>query len=454
MAIVVIVVLLTSSVVSWCLLSLVAGRLSILHAHPYAPFFYKSLATTLPGLVLTLALNPAVGYSSVLSSHGATRAAQWLAYSLVAFPFGAILSVVVWNRSLRYQFGLFSHQTIVSNTSSSSESPAKWHIRLSVLLVLLIAIVACYVYTHLPSIPLLVLTASPDAIARARGAATWGFLGNQYVLTVLGLTFVPLCDCVAFALFLHYRTRLLKWLFCLSCLLTLLTVFYNGAKAPPLDHIWSLYMVYVYAAGSKPSSKQLAVVALLATMAMLLMFHFMMGVDFASNFDIFHTGSMAARAVFGQMQSLVAHFEVFPSVVPFQQWASVAGFLSRQQADTPARIVMKWMNPAGVEQGKAGYAAAYYIGSAWADFGVAGVVLMPVLVGFLWTSLFVFVTRRWSPVRAGVLAYLAGWFGTQAQASGTRLLYFPELVLSIVLLLFCVLCARRLPPSFKRRGIG
>lgn len=434
-----ILALVAGAVVCWGMLAAVAGRQSILTGNPFVPFLYKTLATTVPGLVLTMVLKPTVGYSRLLSADAVQSTALWVAYSLVAFPVGAALSVPIWRRPLRSSFrGFLGHRPCHNLGVAAMARTRRRLTAMSALLLLIMTATTLYVYVHLPSIPLLMLASSPEQIALARGAATWGFEGNRYLLTILGQTFVPMANCVLLAVMLSHRTRMLKVTFCLSCAATFLMLFYNGAKAPPLNQMWALYMGYIYAGASETISwKRAAQLGLVTLAAMLIMFRFMMGVDFATNLNIFRTGSMAARVVFSQMHSLVAHFQVFPEVVPFQRGASMASFLAGERVEIPARLVMEWMNPAGVQRGQAGYAAAYYIGAAWADFGHLGVLLVPVAVGFLWTSIFTLLTRRWSPVRAGLLAYLAGWFGSQAQASATRLLYFPELIVSAAIILAC-----------------
>lgn len=65
--------------------------------------------------------------------------------------------------------------------------------------------------------------------------------------------------------------------------------------------------------------------------------------------------------------------------------------LNLDYSDRSARLIMEYVNPAGIEEGAAGVVNALFIGEAWANWGIVGILLSPIYVGFIIQTLYLFI---------------------------------------------------------------
>jgi hypothetical protein len=316
-----------------------------------------------------------------------------------------------------------------------------------------VAVVA-YMYANMPVIPLLKLFSSATDIAQARILASRGFLGIGYIKNIFGLTFVPMASCIIYATYLRHKNRRFKRLFWMSFVLSGLALLYDLSKAPVLLYVFSLLMVQNDASGTrrKVGLKPILFV-LFGAGAIACMYIWIMGVEAVDLLDLWNPQSAAFRIVLGQVQALLLHFEAFPRIIPFQWGASIAGFLRSTPGELPARLVMEVFNPWGVSDGTAGVMNAYYISEAWANFGYAGVILSPVLVGLLWHVIFRSVQSKRTPVRSGLFGFLSVQMANITIASVSRLIYNPEVAISLSTVGLCILIGRVLARNAERNEI-
>jgi hypothetical protein len=81
---------------------------------------------------------------------------------------------------------------------------------------------------------------------------------------------------------------------------------------------------------------------------------------------------------------LALTFDVFPEIHPFLKGASFPDWfvgLFGMESVRSARILMQEVNPTGVRNGTAGVINSLFVAEAYANFGLAGLILAPIYVG-------------------------------------------------------------------------
>jgi hypothetical protein len=129
-------------------------------------------------------------------------------------------------------------------------------------------------------------------------------------------------------------------------------------------------------------------------------------------------------------------FDIFPVHYDFIGFSSLSNFLSNtlnyDYVDRAARIAMYHFNPRGVESGIAGVMNSIYIAEAWANFGLFGVLISPLWVGFLLQSLYIFFLRRpKNPVYLGFFVSFS--IGGSVTGGFNDYIYNPGLVMMFML---------------------
>lgn len=423
-------ILILAVIVFWFLMRTATGPLNLAQGHPYAPFAYLTVIMTVLGLILITGLDIRINYLELVTP-GAVRAAVWsVAYALVSFPLGVWVAEVILRRTRKR----VPTQTVPTSAAATVSS---------VCLVFISVLVVAYVYVNLPVVPFLSILDSPLEVAQTRILAARGFQGNTYIRNIFALTFVPLASCVLYAQYLHYRGTVLRTLFVISAISSLLALSYDLSKGPVVFYMLSLLFVRNrFGAFSAEALRRLRNVTLIGGAGLSAMYVFVMGVAWEDLFDLWNVNSLAFRVLLGQVQPLLLHFEAFPDIIPFQYGRSITGLLWFESGEISARLVMEWVNPWGVANGVAGVANTFYIAEAWANFGLVGVILTPIMFGVTWHFLISYVSARKSPVRLGILGFLVVQLAVISQGSMIRLFYNPELLGSALLLWLCLTAGR------------
>lgn len=107
------------------------------------------------------------------------------------------------------------------------------------------------------------------------------------------------------------------------------------------------------------------------------------------------------RLLLSQIAPLYFYPRVFPEYHPYIMGTSYPGFvakLSGVEAVRASRIVMSYRNPVGVELNVAGHMNTLFVGEAYANWGLCGVVFSPIIAGIMIGIVYyVLITRRKTP---------------------------------------------------------
>jgi hypothetical protein len=137
--------------------------------------------------------------------------------------------------------------------------------------------------------------------------------------------------------------------------------------------------------------------------------------------------TVCTRIFFTQLFGTYVALDYFPQHHDFIEFASTAHKVHEVLGGTTLQsygsLLMRYYQPAGFEAGFASHLTTIFMGEAWANFGLFGIIVAP-----LWVGIFVqlvhrtFVSRRKSVIVIALYAYLATTFGYATDFIG---FYYP-----------------------------
>lgn len=138
-------------------------------------------------------------------------------------------------------------------------------------------------------------------------------------------------------------------------------------------------------------------------------------------------GPVFERVFFGQMIGTYLSLEMFPYSHDFIGFSStgrvIHEILGLPFSESYGLIMMGLYRPLAVERGYGGHLTTMFLGEAWANFGLWGVVLGPVWVGiFVQTVNLMFVRKPKNAVSLALYVYLSITFGYHSDLMG---FYYP-----------------------------
>ena len=329
-------------------------------------------------------------------------------YTIVAFPIGMLGANRVFHvRNARRLFDYYTSKPLTVELHYNDVMVHRLLVGLSVISVLAVL----YVLYVLREVPLLKLFSDGSAVefAEFSNMTTRNFPGNQYVKNVLALTLTPFFSYVAYGYKLINNTRFNRWWFYILFVASILIVSHNLAKAPLL--LYGLGFLFIgVLRGNCLSLKSIIFVVGIILLVLIFLYTQLMSETDIDLIQLFsYNSGIVGRIVLSAGAGMYLMIDLFPNYYHFFGGSSMSSFVSSMlgldYSDRAARWVMAYVNPDGVAAGVAGVANSLFIGEAWANWGIAGVLLSPIYVGFIIQCLYIFVLR--SPKTPFFVALLA-----------------------------------------------
>lgn len=116
------------------------------------------------------------------------------------------------------------------------------------------------------------------------------------------------------------------------------------------------------------------------------------------------------RIFLTQIATLFLHIQVFPDINPYLAGSSLPTLYAKVLGlesgwIRSGRVVMEIIKPEAVVNGTAGVMNTVFIGEAYANWGILGVLLAPVLIGFLYSFVIcIFLKHKKTPL--WIIGYL------------------------------------------------
>lgn len=306
-----------------------------------------------------------------------------LCYTILVLPLTIwICNILLGVKNMKREYTSYLQKETVWRGSSGS--------MFAITVVLTVVSLASMVYVfwimgYFP--PLAFLTKSADELNLMRIQDTRGFTGNSYIRDIVMCTMTPLVSYIAY-IYMR-KTKEPKWmiLFALLFVATVVVKTYNFEKAPVVYYVLYLYILEVLM-GNIKSLKALGIVGAVGGVVVFLFYYVISGYSG----DLFTISSGPGGRIFmTQIATLFLHVDAFPNVHPFLQGTSLPTLFTDFLGITESwvrsgGIVMGIYNQAAVSQGIAGVMNSIFAAEAWANWGVTGVAIAPVIVGAIYSA--------------------------------------------------------------------
>ncbi|MEE0706530.1 MAG: hypothetical protein UCH28_09145 [Adlercreutzia sp.] len=296
----------------------------------------------------------------------------------IALPLVVIFwNVVFGNFDMKKRWHSFVDQGISRNIDEKK-------LQLAVLLMMLVVVASTvYTFSVIGYVPMLdvLFGGSSGAAADLRADASRGFAGNVYIRGFGMIALAPLTSFFCLAGLSLFGGRRWRALFLASIALAFIALTYDLEKSPSAYFVFALF-VLSQILGKKWSVGRTALI--IGSLAGILVLAYLVVYGISSISLSFESG-LLSRLTSTSAGALMLHLTVFPEHVQFLDGSGLPGFShlfgSDPDAARSSRIVMYFFNSGGVEAGTAGVMNAMFVGEAYANWGMVGVIFAIVVVG-------------------------------------------------------------------------
>lgn len=300
-----------------------------------------------------------------------------LAYCVIAFP----LTLLVMKKII----GSFGRKGDTAYFIESSIDINSNMVRIQGFVLILICIstaATAYVFSRLGYIPVVSMFTGGN-VSQLRQSGNRFFQGNQYIKNIFMTLLTPFVSYLCYIYCRITRTKAWTVMFIYTALLSVVVLTYDFSKSPIITYLLGLYIIEV-AIGNISSNKWIRRL-IIAGMGIILFFYVIMLGAGNQLFSVY-TGPVG-RVLFTQIATLFLHIEAFPAAHAFLNGSSfnswMSYFIPAASGERSGRVVMEIYNAAGIKEGTAGVMNTIFIGEAYANFGIAGVLAAPVIFGIV-----------------------------------------------------------------------
>lgn len=397
---------------------------SILRLNMLTYSFYLLAVLSLFVSIVVVLHFPFIDYDSVMFNHSygdySVRLAVWgiVMWMFIGIPLGAMIANKLINKSsidsLMVNYRKFVPQIGFGFNEKTLASA----------LFLIGTILIFTLFWNLPEdTALSTIIQSHDVISSqiARGATNNEQFGRFYG-SIFNLGTLQWLSYIAFGMII--MTGKIKW-YCLFGVMFLIVCFFclvNGEIAPILYYLVGIgFLRNLLGRSFLRFYEGLGIIVLL-----LGLFILFKGADGGM---VLILQQITERLLFSQLIGMYQAFQIFPVQHEFIGFAStgkvIHEILGLPALDSYGLLMMRIYNPEGVKLGLAGHLTTIFMGEAWANFGMFGVIFAPLWVGAvvqLVNCMFVGRHKRKNIISMALYVYLAVTFG---YASDFISFYYP-----------------------------
>lgn len=327
-------------------------------------------------------------------------------YTVVFLPIGMLITNKIWGANPKYLFSNYCNKSLTSYFSLRDS-----YIRYPLYLLSLISIASvAYTFITIGTIPLTSVFSGRSTLFLSilRNEVGREFAGVALIKDLFAITFTPIMSYTAYAY--YKKTGLFSdhlW-FIVMFLFSILILTYNLAKAPVIFYLLG-FMFFNILMNKEISRRTLlvifgSIIFLLITMYILL---------FSGDINFFNIASgPLGRVFFTQSAGLYLTIDSFPNFHGFLGFNSFSNLLSilmgEQHLERSARLLQDIYNHSSFLDGSAGVMNSLFVAEAYANFGILGVFLSPIYVGFVIQNFYIILLKlKKTPLFIAIFTYFS-----------------------------------------------
>ena len=265
------------------------------------------------------------------------------------------------------------------------------------------SIYVTYVNGEIPFVKL--LFNSQSELLLSRNDFNLNFKGIKLIKNVIFEQLTPLLCLFFYAL--KSKKSSYKYWYYFALLLSIYAAVFSGAKSPLIVLFINLFVLRYYLIG-KLSSKAIIKVFLLLLMLILIIILLASG---NSNYSMV-LEYLFKRIFINEVSGTFLMFDIYPSTYDHIYFQSLSEFLSNlfgmDKVDNAQRAAMLYAFGERAESGLFNQLSSYFLGEAWANFGLYGVIFGPIYIGFVLGIFINFIIRaKKTFISVSVLTYFS-----------------------------------------------
>lgn len=352
-----------------------------------------------------------------------------LSYAIVIFVLGIISINKVFKKK-----GMKDYKTYIE-TPVNITGDGK-NIFYAVLCISIICILATiYVFLCIGYVSLVKVFESGFDTAVARVEINRNFSGNIYIKNLVCLVITPLLSYISY---IYYRvTKEKRWLYLLiiQVILCILIKTHDFSKSPILYYLIGFYLIEVIL-GNIKSLKRIVIFGIVISIIIIIQYG---GLNKLGSFMTIYSGPLG-RIFMTQIATLFLHVQAFPQQMAYLRGASFPTILSKligvdQSWIRSGRVVMEIYNPTGVENGTAGVMNTIFVGEAYANWGLVGVFISPIIVAIIIAFIFNYsINAKKTPINIVLYIALLQIFTSCLQGGFIDFLYNASAIVIVIVL--------------------
>lgn len=334
----------------------------------------------------------------------------WLAiqYTMVAMPVGMILTLFLFGKkSNKKNFKNYINSPLVGVITKNDVLIKQMLYLLSLICVLSVG----YTYAYLTANPFIaILKMSADQLALLRIINGRNFSGNEYIRNIFAIGLTPILSYIAYGYVKLQNKKVDKYWLIILIIASVLILFYDLQKSPIFFYFFGFIFINVLL-GVKINLKKLFKYLAMVLILIISMYSHLSSSDSSldSLFGNYNQG-VTGRLFLTQAAGIYLSFDIFPSSHPFIGFSSLTSLFSYSgnNSERSARIIMETINSKGINEGTAGVINSLFISEAWANFGLVGVLIAPLIVGIELQFIYQYILKsRKTPLMLGLYAYFS-----------------------------------------------
>lgn len=374
-----IVVVITVFIVFRFLYKKASGSLSLKRLNTISFSYYLLLVTCLIGGSAVY-----LGFRnhyvlSLIKGDTANKGFLIIAYSLIALP----LFILLFNRITGIKNYNSFFESYIKKPVNITPTGEKSVFVITFLFSIICALSVVYTFYHVGYIALFEIIKGNLYLLDAGVIINRQFSGNVLVRNIFAMGFTPVLSYFSYIYYRYTKKNNWKILFLFLFILSVLIKTYDFSKAPIVIYLFYFYFIKVLI-GDEINIKNIIKYAVLVIGILLAIYYLIIG--YKGELLSFTHGPVS-RLMVSQIAGLFMHVQIFPDIHEYLRGASfpkiistIIGFPSYGQRS--GRVVMGVLYPSSVANNSSGVMNTLFAAEAYANFGILGVIIAPIIVAF------------------------------------------------------------------------
>ena len=366
----------------------------------------------------------------------------WSSYTITFLIIGFILA--------RNKFGILDNSFQNEIFQNKSLKLPKFENKLTIIL-LIVSLYVLYIYLstvgfdNLALFQLIGQTDNGNTAYFLRSKMGNDFSGKHHWYRIFFKDFLSISSYALLASFLITKKKFVFLVFLISFLASSFSLLASTEKSPVLWYFIGLIIVYlILKKQSKLNQRSVYLVLIVILILSTMQVYFVEGVNY-SVFDTFKT--TLSRITVGQMSGLYYYLSLFPDEINFlngRSFPNPGGILPFEPFNL-TQEVMKIASPSDIEQGIVGSMPTFFWGEMYANFGYFGIIIPPIIVGYLlyWLNI-IFFRFLMTPLILGLYVWSILHYQILSSSSLSDFIIDIDTFLIVFVVIFIV--------SFSQRG--